>query len=297
MTSRCRVSDVASKKDGPTVVAVDGRAILLAKVREIRLQQHRFLGKRVLIFVPDPGIAGASEAFVSAREKQRAFSMAGFNCEVCRIGNAMSTASLSLPAKGDTMCIIQRPLEPSVIQNDDFGRMVDLDAASETWGATSALAEAVSRIVLPFLSRSSALRVAVVGNRGNFGKEIEELLWRLQVSTIGVDVDDEIADIEAAQIVISAVGKSGLIKPSMLGTSRKTLLVDVGYCYDETAGRGFGDFDERCYACAHFYTPVPGGVGPLQVLTLVERAALLLGIEAYSQWTLPDTEVVRCPTA
>ena len=62
MTSHSRVVDVTGKSDGLTAIAVDGRAILLAKVREIRLQQHRFLGKRIVIFVPDPGITGASEA-------------------------------------------------------------------------------------------------------------------------------------------------------------------------------------------------------------------------------------------
>ena len=46
----------------------------------------------------------------------------------------------------------------------------------------------------------------------------------------------------------------------------------------------------RATAPAKFYTPVPGGVGPLQVLTLVERAVGRTGHLSYLPWSLPMIE-------
>jgi len=67
--------------------------------------------------------------------------------------------------------------------------------------------------------------------------------------------------LEQAQIVISGVGSPGLIQVD--DVAEGAFLVDAG----TSEGRGVlqGDIDPECYSHARWYTPVPGGIGPLTV--------------------------------
>lgn len=70
-----------------------------------------------------------------------------------------------------------------------------------------------------------------------------------------------------ADIVISAVGKPGLIKPDLIKVG--ATLIDAGTT--EIGGKLKGDIDETCYEKAGFYTPVPGGIGPVTVAMLFKN--------------------------
>ena len=75
--------------------------------------------------------------------------------------------------------------------------------------------------------------------------------------------------LEVADIVVSAVGKPGLIKGTMLGNA--PTVIDVGITRGED-GRLHGDCDELVPKYAYMYTPVPGGIG------LMTRAMLLSNV-------------------
>ena len=47
------------------------------------------------------------------------------------------------------------------------------------------------------------------------------------------------------------------------------VLIDVGM--NRVDGKWFGDITPRAQEKASFYTPVPGGVGPMTVVTLLEN--------------------------
>ena len=81
--------------------------------------------------------------------------------------------------------------------------------------------------------------------------------------------------LEAAGIVVSAVGKPGLIRGAMLGNA--PAVVDVGITRGED-GRLHGDCDELVPKCASYYTPVPGGIG------LMTRATLLSNVVKAAEW-------------
>ena len=77
-----------------------------------------------------------------------------------------------------------------------------------------------------------------------------------------------------ADIIISAVGKAKLIDKSYLRASGDQVLIDVGINHDDE-GKLCGDLDfenikDHCLAI----TPVPGGIGPLTVLSLIENLIL-----------------------
>lgn len=73
---------------------------------------------------------------------------------------------------------------------------------------------------------------------------------------------------QEADILISAVGK-----PKLLGrefVKKDAVIIDVGFGVDLQTGKVCGDFDfNQVKDIASFITPVPGGVGPMTVASLL----------------------------
>jgi methylenetetrahydrofolate dehydrogenase (NADP+)/methenyltetrahydrofolate cyclohydrolase len=73
----------------------------------------------------------------------------------------------------------------------------------------------------------------------------------------------------AADAVFVAVGKPGLVTGDMLKPG--AALIDIGI--NRVEGRTVGDADfDSCAEVAGWITPVPGGVGPVTVATLMQNA-------------------------
>ncbi len=72
----------------------------------------------------------------------------------------------------------------------------------------------------------------------------------------------------AAVIIISAVGHPGLVPRVM--SHVKSIVIDVGSTFIDGVGRGDADF-EGISGVVQAITPVPGGVGPMTVATLIEN--------------------------
>ncbi len=70
-----------------------------------------------------------------------------------------------------------------------------------------------------------------------------------------------------ADIIISATGKANIIRPNMIKNG--VVLIDAGTT--ELGGKLAGDIDPRCYNKAGYYTPVPGGIGPVTVVMLMKN--------------------------
>lgn len=81
--------------------------------------------------------------------------------------------------------------------------------------------------------------------------------------------------LDAADVVVSAVGKPGLIRGTMLGNA--PAVIDVGITRGED-GKLHGDCDETVPKYCSYYTPVPGGIGPMT------RAMLLSNIVKAAEW-------------
>ena len=75
-----------------------------------------------------------------------------------------------------------------------------------------------------------------------------------------------------SDIIISATGVPGLIKPEMVRSG--AVLIDVGFTRKLAPGgriRLMGDINPRCEEFASLMTPVPGGIGPLTISHLVRN--------------------------
>lgn len=81
--------------------------------------------------------------------------------------------------------------------------------------------------------------------------------------------------LEAADVVVSAVGKPGIIRGTMLGNA--PAVMDVGITRGED-GKLHGDCDEMVQKYSSYYTPVPGGIG------LMTRAMLLSNVVKAAEW-------------
>lgn len=113
----------------------------------------------------------------------------------------------------------------------------------------------------------SGVKTVVVGRSDIVGKPLAEVLgqYGAQVRLFGSDLDREV--LAAADVVVSATGQPGLITGDMVREG--VVAIDVG--------APSGDFEfESVAPKAGFITPVPGGVGPVTVVSLLENLVELM---------------------
>ena len=114
--------------------------------------------------------------------------------------------------------------------------------------------------------KSYPIRVAVVGAKGYVGEKIVKsaLSWGNSYFVLGVDVNTKNLKekIKSADIVVSATGKPNLITGDMVKTN--AVVIDVG--------SPKGDVEtESVVKRVCFLSAVPGGIGPVTIIILMEN--------------------------
>lgn len=115
------------------------------------------------------------------------------------------------------------------------------------------------------------LDVVVIGHSEIVGKPIAFLMMGLGATvTVCHHMTRQVAvHSRRADAVFVAVGKPGLVTGAMLKPG--AALIDIGI--NRVDGRTVGDADfDSCAEVAGWLTPVPGGVGPVTVATLLSNA-------------------------
>ncbi len=119
------------------------------------------------------------------------------------------------------------------------------------------------------------LEVTVIGHSAIVGKPIAFLLMA-EGATVTVchhETRNLAMHSRAADVVFVAVGKAGLVTGDMLKPG--AVVIDIGINQVDTPDgpKVVGDADfESCAETAGWITPVPGGVGPVTVATLMRNA-------------------------
>ena len=149
-----------------------------------------------------------------------------------------------------------------------------------------ATAQAVFKIVTYFIPDWSEKKIAIIGKSDLVGRPLyfmlkHTLLAETLVTSISCRLEPEIflfgrkelgqllssgKGLKEFDIIISSTGQPGLIDTSMI--KEGVALIDVG--------EPKGDIDPHAYKKASFYTPVPGGVGPVTVACLMENGVRLI---------------------
>jgi methylenetetrahydrofolate dehydrogenase (NADP+)/methenyltetrahydrofolate cyclohydrolase len=115
--------------------------------------------------------------------------------------------------------------------------------------------------------------VVVIGRSQIVGKPLS-LLLNIAGATVTMchsGTTDLAHHTRQADIVISAVGKINLLTAKHFDPARKTVVVDVGMSKN-SEGKLVGDVDFMAVLpVVRAITPVPGGVGPMTVLSLIEN--------------------------
>jgi methylenetetrahydrofolate dehydrogenase (NADP+) / methenyltetrahydrofolate cyclohydrolase len=116
------------------------------------------------------------------------------------------------------------------------------------------------------------LDATVIGASNHVGRPmcLELLLAGCTVTTAHKFTRDVRAHVVGADIVVSATGRPGLVRGDWIKPG--AIVIDVGIVRNQ-AGRLLGDveFDAAC-ARASWITPVPGGVGPMTRVAMLQNA-------------------------
>ncbi len=257
---------------------VDGDQIALKKERELfdkvkKLDKQLSLG--IVVFKGDPAGEKYSEL------KKRVGKRVGIRVRVCLMdfkdkeGIEKKVRELN-DDRAVTGLMIQYPgkawAEKQGMAREKFldwwQRLVDLiDKRKDVDGLRQdsefelGVVKAVMEILLLFAHGRE--RIVVVGNRGLVGKGVIKELkkQRFEVRGLGRD-DDLVKEGNKADILISVTGKPNLITADMV--KEGAMVIDVGW------PRGDVEF-ETVKKKAAVITPVPGGVGPVSVVSLLEN--------------------------
>ena len=141
-------------------------------------------------------------------------------------------------------------------ETDDFLiNKIDLRKDIDGLRKGSPFKPAVVRAVLEILPTKD--NVVVVGAKGQVGSRLVK-----ELGAVGMDRKNfDPSTLLGADVIISCTGQAGLIKPEMV--KEGVVAIDVGYPK--------GDIDPGVALKARFFTPVPGGVGPVTVACLMEN--------------------------
>lgn len=121
--------------------------------------------------------------------------------------------------------------------------------------------------------------VVVVGRSNIVGKPVANLLLQKNATVIQAHSKTKNLPeiLKLADIIISATGKEEFIKGDMV--KKGAIIIDVGITRNKN-GKLTGDVDfESVYNKVSYITPVPGGVGPMTIATLMENTLELYKLQ------------------
>ena len=177
--------------------------------------------------------------------------------------------------------VLQTPLPGAARLADLAG---DVDPAKDVDGANPVslgrlmtglptFAPATAEAVLALLDfhqvALSGRRAVVVGRSAVVGKPVAQLLLARDATvTVHSRTVDLAAVTSAAEVLVVAAGRAGLVRPGFVAPG--AVVVDVGT--NATADGGLaGDVDPEVAEVAGALSPVPGGVGPVTTALLLRH--------------------------
>ncbi len=143
-----------------------------------------------------------------------------------------------------------------------------LQGAGKVWPV---FPSAILRLIESSREELAGKKAVIAANSEEFGEMMQEALRRSGISAgyvLAKAVPSNLGQIQAADIVVSAVGAPGLLKGGMF--KEGAIIIDGGI--KQVGKKIVGDVD---FASTEgkdgFLTPVPGGVGPVTIACLLEN--------------------------
>ncbi|MDD5625943.1 MAG: bifunctional 5,10-methylenetetrahydrofolate dehydrogenase/5,10-methenyltetrahydrofolate cyclohydrolase [Patescibacteria group bacterium] len=122
--------------------------------------------------------------------------------------------------------------------------------------------------------RQARKTAVIISKNPIFAQPLAELLIRQKIKSQCVYlVNGKIKNstaVKKADIVVVAIGKPHFIKPTII--KKNAIIIDVGY--NRVNNKPAGDVDPKVSLKASYFSPVPGGIGPLSVAFLLKNTYL-----------------------
>lgn len=246
------------------------------------------------------GHDGGSETYVA--HKVKACEQCGFNSTVIRYEDTVTEAELleaiaKLNADDDVDgFIVQLPLpkhinEQKIIEAIDFKKDVDgfhpINVGRMSIGLpcfVSATPQGILELLARYNINTKGANCVVLGRSNIVGKPVASLMMQKAVpgdATVTV-CHSRTKDIKSyclnADIIVAALGSPGFLKEDMV--KEGAVVIDVGTTRvpsTETKSgfrlKGDVDFEKVAPKCSYI-TPVPGGVGPMTIVSLMKNTLL-----------------------
>ena len=290
---------------------IDGKAVSAQIKQEIAAEVEQIVaagGKRPHLAAILVGHDGGSETYVA--NKVKACEACGFKSSLIRYEADVTEAELlakveELNKDADVDgFIVQLPLpkhisEQKVIEAIDYRKDVDgfhpINVGRLAIGLpcyVSATPNGIIELLRRYNIETSGKKCVVLGRSNIVGKPMATLMMQkanpgdATVTVCHSHSRDLKKECQEADIIIAAIGKPNFVTADMV--KEGAVVIDVGTTRvpDATKKSGFrlnGDvkFDEVAPKCS-FITPVPGGVGPMTIVSLMKNT-LLAGKKAIYQ--------------
>ena len=268
---------------------IDGRAISTEILEDLKKRVTKLKTKGVTPTLVVILIGDQKASAIYVRQKELKANEIGIEPKIYRFEDNVTNDEIeTLVKKLDKDpqihgIILQRPA-PTHIKVEEIEEFISPVKEVDGFGINSIYAVPVAAATLrmienaygnlkveqPFIDWLKTKKVIVIGKGETGGKTIIQLLRKNGVEPFIVDSKTENRDarIKEGDIVISAVGKSGVVTASNL--KKGAILIGVGIFSEN--GKTRGDYDAfEIENIASFYSPTPGGVGPVNVSMLMEN--------------------------
>ena len=287
---------------------IDGKAVAAAIKEEIAAEVKSIMasgGKQPHLAAVLVGHDGGSETYV--KNKVLACEQCGFKSTLIRFEDDITEEELlncvkQLNEDSDVDgFIVQLPLpkhinEQRIIEAIDYRKDVDgfhpINVGRMSIGLPcfiSATPLGIITLLQRYNIQTSGKRCVVLGRSNIVGKPMAQLMLQKEYGDSTVTVcHSRTKNIEEicreADIIIAAIGIPGFVKGNMV--KEGAVVIDVGTTRvpDATRKSGFrlrGDVDfENVSSKCSFITPVPGGVGPMTICSLMKNT-LIAGKKEY----------------
>lgn len=175
--------------------------------------------------------------------------------------------------------IVQRPM-PKTLDEEKIANAITPQKDVDGFNPNSKFGVPVSLAVLELLKTIhpknfndwlKSQKITVIGKGITAGKPIIKKLQELGIEPLIIDskTSNKKEILKNSDIIISAVGKADVF--TSFEIKNNAVLIGVGL-HKETDGKFHGDFNqEEIQNTASFYSPTPGGVGPINVAFLMKN--------------------------
>ena len=289
---------------------IDGKAVAAQIKREIATEVNEIMakgGKRPHLAAILVGHDGGSETYVA--NKVKACEECGFKSTLIRYEADITEEELLTKVEelnNDTDIdgfIVQLPLpkhidEQKVTEAIDYRKDVDgfhpVNVGRLSIGLPcflSATPNGIMELLRRYNIDTKGKKCVVLGRSNIVGKPMANLMMQKSLPgdatvTVCHSHTQNIADeCRQADIIIAALGQPHFLKAEMV--KEGAVVIDVGTTRvpDSTRKSGFRlcgdvDFDNVAPKCS-FITPVPGGVGPMTIVSLMKNTLLAGKCEIY----------------